>query len=77
MAQTLYIFSIIYYSFYLSYANAIPSFEGRGGEKLVSEISGMLTRTYACVSALDYSSFSVLPGQECWLCFQMLLYLYL
>ncbi|KAK0060822.1 exosome complex exonuclease RRP42 [Biomphalaria pfeifferi] len=48
-------------------ANATPAFEGRGGEGLASEITAMLTRSYSCFSAIDYTSLCLLPGQQCWL----------
>uniref|UniRef100_A0A0B7A1K3 Ribosomal RNA-processing protein 42 n=1 Tax=Arion vulgaris TaxID=1028688 RepID=A0A0B7A1K3_9EUPU len=48
-------------------ANATPAFEGRGGEKLASEITAMLTRAYTCSNTIDFTSLCVLPGQHCWL----------
>ena len=48
-------------------ANATPEFEGRGGEKLASEITAMLTRAYGSPGTMDYQSLCVLPEQQCWL----------
>lgn len=47
-------------------ANATPEFEGRGGEELATEISGMLNRAYDCPACLDLQKLCVIPNQQCW-----------
>lgn len=49
-----------------SSANATPEFEGRGGEELATEISGMLYRAYDCPACLDLQKLCVIPNQQCW-----------
>ncbi|CAG2068735.1 unnamed protein product [Timema podura] len=47
-------------------ANATPSFEGRGGEELGTEISSDLSRAYQSSLAFDLTSLCILPAQQCW-----------
>ena len=48
-------------------ANATPSFEGRGGEGLATDISGVLSRAYSSDEVLDLKKLLVLSGHTCWI----------
>ncbi len=47
-------------------ANATPEFEGRGGEDLATEISGLLARAYSHPSVFDLEQLIVLEKLQCW-----------
>ena len=47
-------------------ANATPEFEGRGGDDLATEISGLLSRAYGHSSVFDLGQLCVLKGSQCW-----------
>ena len=50
-----------------SSANATPSFEGRGGEKLACELENVLNQIYDHPGALDLHELCVIKQEKCWL----------
>uniref|UniRef100_H2ZE95 Exosome component 7 n=1 Tax=Ciona savignyi TaxID=51511 RepID=H2ZE95_CIOSA len=46
--------------------NADPSFQGRGGEELSSNISCILTRIFNNKTAIDLSTLGIIPHKQCW-----------